>query len=237
MATKVSTSKTTKKITKKAAPKTSAKTRTQVQSLAVTTSPNTQTRPVRKSLLIAVAVIIILGALLYAGRGLFVAAIVNGQPISRLSIVKEAEKQSGKQALDTMIRNILVEQEARKANVTVNDKEVDDEIKNVETNITKQGQKLDQVLAMQGMTRDDLRKLIRLNKLVGKIVGKDVKVADKEIDDYIATNKDSLPQGQSDAQLRASVKNRLQQEKLNQKVSQWVQSLQSKAKVIYFVQY
>src|SRR5882724_707062 len=235
MATKVSTSKTTKKITKKAAPKTSAKTRTQVQSLAVTTSPNTQTRPVRKSLLIAVAVIIILGALLYAGRGLFVAAIVNGQPISRLSIVKEAEKQSGKQALDTMIRNILVEQEARKANVTVNDKEVDDEIKNVETNITKQGQKLDQVLAMQGMTRDDLRKLIRLNKLVGKIVGKDVKVADKEIDDYIATNKDSLPQGQSDAQLRASVKNRLQQEKLNQKVSQWVQSLQSKAKVIYFV--
>ena len=256
MATKKTTKKTAKKTApaakttkkapvKKTAPKTSVKTRTQVQSLAVETpkvktAPETQTKKpmrVKKVYVIGVLVILILGALLYLGRGLFVAAVVNGQPISRLSVVKEAEKQSGKQALDSQVRNALIEQEARKQNVTVSDQEIDAEIKKVEGTLAKQGQKLDQVLAMQGMNKEDLRKLIRLDKLVGKIVGKDVKVTDKDIDSYIEKNKATLPANQDEKALRASVKDRLQQQMLNEKVQAWLQSVQSKANVMYFVSY
>src|SRR5258706_15504399 len=111
--------------TKKPAPKISVKTRTQVQSAAVVSKPTekksvpTKNRVLktRKAYLILAAVIVALGILLYTGRGLFVAAVVNGQPISRLSIIQESEKQSGKQALETIVRNTLIEQEAHKANV------------------------------------------------------------------------------------------------------------------------
>jgi foldase protein PrsA len=192
---------------------------------------------IKKSYLILVATIIILGVLLYVFRSLFVAAVVNGQPISRLSVVQESEKQSGKQVLTTLVRNSLIEQEARKQNVSVSDKEIDDEIKKLEGNLQKQGQKLDQVLSMQGMSKEDLRKLIRLDKLVGKMVGKDIKITDQQVADYIDKNKESLPQGQNEAELKNTVKEQLKQQQLNDKVRTWLEDLQKNAKITRFVNY
>ncbi len=228
------------KDTKKTSAGRSARTSASVQKHAVSTpSKKEETRAVkvRKSYLLTALAIVILGAFLYYFRSIFVAAVVNGQPISRIAIVRETEKQSGKQALNTLIRNTLIEQEARKQNVTVSDKEVDDEMKKVESTLSKQGQKLDQVLSLQGMSRNDLRKLIRLDKLVGKMVGKDVKVSDKDVNDYIEKNKDTLPKDQSEDQIKKSVRERLRQQQLNQKVQSWLSNLQNKAKILYFVQY
>jgi foldase protein PrsA len=235
--------KTTDRASSKAAPKTSVKTRASVQSHAVDASTKSnssapqQKMKFRRSYILFAAGIILLGALLYLGRGLFVAAVVNGQPISRIEIIKEAEKQSGRQALDTIVRNTLIEQEARKANVTVSNQEIDDEIKKVDDTLSKQGQKLDDVLAMQGMTKEDLRRLIRLDKLVGKIVGKDVKVTDQEVNDYLTKNKDLLPEGQSEEELKKAASEQIKQQKLNDKIRTWLESLQTKAKIMYFVQY
>lgn len=240
MATKV----TTKKTTKKAAPKTSVKTRTQVQAAAVIEKPVKITKSeekkafkMRRSYVILAAVIVALGVLLYTGRGFFVAAVVNGQPISRWAIIKEAEKQSGKQALDTIVRNALIEQEARKLNIAVSDAEVGSEMKKVEGQLSAQGQKLDDVLVTQGMTRQDLVKILRLNILVKKIVGNDVKISDQEVNDYIEKNKDLFPQDQSDEQKKKAAVDRLKQQKLSEKTRAWLTDLQTKAKVIYFVQY
>jgi hypothetical protein len=247
-----------KKVSKpvvKSAPKKSVATRTQVQAHAVksparrsapekvstksTEQPKPKTAPfkIRKSYVLTVIAILAVGVLLYASRSLFVAAVVNGQPISRISIIRETEKQSGKQALDTIIRNTLIEQEARKANVTVSEKEIDDEIKKVDETLSKQGQKIDDVLAMQGMTRQDLRKVIRLNKLVTKVVGSDVKVTDDEVNAYVEKNKDLLPQGQTEEQLKKTATDQVKQQKLNDKIRTWLESLQTKAKIMYFVQY
>ncbi len=251
-----------KKVTKSVAPKTSVKTPVQVQAHAVakptkrkeattkstkvldtapikTEQQNTKlgVKKMRKSYILVALIIVILGVLLYFGRGLFVAAVVNGQPISRFTVVKEAEKQSGKQALDTIVRNTLIEQEARKANVTVSDKEIDSEITNVQTSLAKQGQKLDDALAMQGMTRNDLRQVIRLNKLVTKIVGNNVTVSDAEVSSYLDKNKDLLPQGESEDQMKATAIQQIKQQKLNTKIQTWLDSLQTKAKITYFVQY
>ncbi len=231
----------------KAPIKKSVSTRAQVQSHAVetpakkkdaSTSPAAK-QPIkfRRSYVLFAVGIIVLGALLYLGRGLFVAAVVNGQPISRVAIIKEAEKQSGRQALDTIVRNTLIEQEARKSNVTVSDQEINDEIKKVEDTLSKQGQKLDDVLAMQGMTKEDLRRLIKLDKLVTKIVGKNVKVTDKEVDEYLTANKDLLPEGQSEEELKKAATEQIKQQKLNDKIRTWLESLQTKAKIMYFVQY
>lgn len=233
-------------VTKKAAParssaakRTSKPTKSQVFVKSKVSTPSDSTPPLRiRKLYVVLAIIVIaLIALAFKYRGVFVAASVNGRPISRMSVVKEAEKQSGKQALENIIRNNLIEQEAKKKNVTVSDQEVSDEIKKVESNLSKQGQKLDQVLTVQGINREDLKKLIKLDKMVGKIVGKDVKVSDKEVSDYIEKNRDSLPAEQTEEQLKATVAAQLKQQALSAKVQAWLSEIRSKAKVQYFVQY
>lgn len=191
----------------------------------------------RKSYIALILITGLLIGLLFFFRSLFVAAVVNGQPISRVSVIKETEKQAGKQTINNLVRNTLIEQEAKKQNVTVTEKEINEEIKKVETTLSKQNQKIDQVLAVQGLTRADLKKLIRLDKLVSKMVGKDIKISDKEIDSYIEKNAETLPKEQPEAQLRKSVSDTLRQQQLNQKVQTWLASLQSKAKIQYFIQY
>ena len=230
------------KATEISTPKTSTKVKTVPQITKIESKSEVQKverKPVRikRSYVLLIAGVILFSLFLYFFRGWFVAAVVNGQPISRISVINEAEKQSGKQAMDTLVRNSLIEQEARKNNVTVTDKEVNDEIKKVEEQLAKQGQKIDQVLAMQGMSKEDLRGLIRLDKMVGKIVGKEVKVSDAEVNAYIEKNKDALPEGQDEAALKASVKEQLTQQKLNEKVRIWLDNLQKKANIMYFVQY
>jgi len=255
MATKKSTTKT---VTKKSAPKTASKAATkkspnktapkktaikseaavkpEAEKLEKKVTPQQNTIKLRKPYLILIIVIVLLGAALYYFRGLFVAAVVNGQPISRLAVVQQSEKQSGKQTLDTLVRDALIEQEAKKENISVSDKEVNDEITTLQNNLKKQGQSLDQVLSAQGMSQDDLRKLIRLDKLVQKMVGKDVKVTDKEVNDYIAKNKDSLPTT-NEATLKKQVKSQLTQQKTNEAVQTWLANIQQKANIVYFVQY
>jgi parvulin-like peptidyl-prolyl isomerase len=192
---------------------------------------------IKKSYLFTILLFILIGVFVYVYRALFVAVVVNGQPIARWTVVREAEKQSGSQALNTLIRNTIIQQEAKRQNITVSDKEIDDEIKKVESNLSKQKQNLDAVLKMQNMTRADLRSLIRLDKLVQKMVGKDIKISDKEVDDYIQKNKEMMPANQNEKELKASVKDRLKQQQLQQKVQTWLQDLQSKAKITQFVQY
>ncbi len=87
------------------------------------------------------------------------------------------------------------------------------------------------------MTKDDLKRLIRLDKLVAKMVGKDVTVSDKEVSDYIDKNKEALPQGQDENALKTQVKDQLKQQKTNEKVRAWLAKLQKDSKVVYFVQY
>ena len=56
-------------------------------------------RLLRKPKVYIPLITIILIGLLYYNRSLFIVALVNGQPISRIAVVQELEKRNGKQAL------------------------------------------------------------------------------------------------------------------------------------------
>ena len=79
-----------------------------------------------KPLVIAtgVAVVLIIVALFFA-KGFFVAATVNGSPVSRWSVIKQLEKEGGKQALESIIDKKLIEAELTKQKITVTQEEVD----------------------------------------------------------------------------------------------------------------
>lgn len=190
----------------------------------------------RNKLIILVIIVIII-ALLYYYRSLFIAATVNGQPISRLSVVQQLEKQNGRKTLENLVTKTLVLQEMEKKNITISDKEVNQEIAKIESSLSKQGQTLDGALLAQGLTKTDLTEQIRIQKMVEKLFGPQVKVTDAEVDKYIADNKDTLPQGVDQAQVKAQVKQQLQQQKLTEKFQAWVADLQKNAKIEYFVKF
>jgi len=195
----------------------------------------------RRTILFAVGVIVLIGLLVYY-RSLFVVAVVNGQLVSRLEYIGEVESvyiqearvTAGKQAMNQLITKTLINQEAKKKNITVSEKELDDQIASVRKNLDTSGQKLEDALALQGDTLEDYKERIRIQKKLEKLVGK-IQVTDKEVTDYIATNKDSLPQELAEAELKQQVKTSLQQQKFNEKVQSLIQDLQKKAKVNYFV--
>lgn len=181
--------------------------------------------------------LILIGGVLFYFKGLFVAAIVNGQPISRIAVVQELEKKGGKQVLSSLVTQALIEQEAQKKNVAVSQKEVDEAVKRVEDSLKKQGQSLDQALAFQGLTRNDFINQTKLQKLVEKLLAKDIKITDKEVNDYIEKNKNNIPEGMKPEEATASAKQQLQQQKLGSKAQPWIQDLQKKAKINYFVNF
>lgn len=176
-------------------------------------------------------VIIILAGTLYYFKNQFIVATVDGKPIFRLTLIRELEKKAGKEVLDSLITEILILQEAKKENVVISEDEIKEEIRQIEESFSSQGQDLDQLLEVQGMTRDELGEQIRVQKIVEEIVGKDISVTDEEIDEYIEENKDFIPQESDIGEVRASVKGQLEQQKVNEKAQLWIQSLQDKAKI------
>jgi len=183
--------------------------------------------------LIIIALIII--AFLF--KGLFVAALVNGQPISRLSLVAELEKQGGSQVMSSLINQALIMQEANDKNIVVSDEEIDKEVKEIEETLKKQGQDLNTALASQNLAREDFIKQIKLRKIVEKLLEDQVKVTDKEIDDYIEVNQETLPTDLKEDELRTQVREQLRQQKLATKSQELLTNLNKDAKIQYFVNY
>jgi len=185
---------------------------------------------------IIIVVIIALGVLAYVYKGLFIAATVNGIPISRLAIIQELEKASGKNLLDSLITEKLVQNEANAKKIIVSDDEINGEIKKIEDQIVAQGGTLDAALAAQGMSMENLKKQIILQKEVEKLVVDKINVTDEEVAQYIKDNAISIPEGQ-EATTTAQIKDGLRNQKLSTEGNALIATLKSQAKIRYFVNY
>mgnify|MGYP001603573999 CR=1 FL=1 len=185
------------------------------------------------------AVIIIAGALalLFIFKGLFIATIVNGEPISRISIIKALEKQGGKAILDSLVTKKIISQEVKKRNLTISQSDIDQEINKITESLKAQGTTIDQALTAQGMTRAQLNDEIKLQLSIQKMVGKDVEVSDKELDEFITANKAQFPEGTKEEEIKKQSTERIKQQKLQQKTQEFIKNLQDKAKITNFVQY
>lgn len=191
-----------------------------------------------KPLVVAIiAAVVLLAAGLFFARGLFVAATVNGSPISRLAVIGELEKQSGKQALDAMINKRLVENELNKQKVTLAPEEIEAEIKKLEAEVAGQGSTLEQALAAQGMTVEDLREQITIQKKLEKLLGDKVSVSPDEVEAYIKDAKATPPAGTKMEEFKAQINEQLREQKLQQEAQKWVAELTANAKVKYYVNY
>lgn len=188
------------------------------------------------AVMVATLIIIVLTALFFA-KGLFIAATLNGSPISRLSVIKDLEKQGGKQTLESIITQKLIDTEITKQNITVTKEEVDEQIKQIEAQVTSQGGTLKDALAQQNMTEEKLREQVTVQKKLEKLLADKVAVSDTEIDAYIKESKASPPKDVKIEDFRKQLSDQLKQQKFQEEAQKWVTDLKTNAKIKYYVNY
>lgn len=186
--------------------------------------------------MVTVLLIIVLTAL-YFVKGLLIVATLNGSPISRLSVIRDLEKQGGKQTLEGIITQKLIDTELAKQNITVTKEEVDEQIKQIEAQVTSQGGTLKDALAQQNMTEEKLREQITVQKKIEKLLADKVAVSDTEIDAYIKETKASPPKDVKIEDFRKQLSDQLKQQKFQKEAQKWVTDLKTNAKINYYVNY
>jgi parvulin-like peptidyl-prolyl isomerase len=202
-----------------------------------------KSKPGKISLRVGLIVVILaaVGSGLYFGKSYFVAAVVNGKPITRLAVVSELEKQDGKTVLDSLIEKELILQEAKKNNVSVTDAQVATEIGSITTLLKQQNTTLDAALVSKGMTMADLKDQIIIQKSVEAILGPKIQISDAEVKDYFDQNlqyfKDNISKTVTLEQATSQIKDQLFQQKLSTQYSTWIADLKAKAKIMQFVSY
>jgi foldase protein PrsA len=163
-------------------------------------------------------------------------ASVDGHVITRFSVISELEKQGGKDALELLINKQLVNKAASDMNIVITDSDIDPDIKRYEDQFSANGGTLDESLAVQGMTRQDLRDQIEIQKKVEKILGDKVNVTDEEIAQYMKDNS-ITPEAGKEQEAKEQIKEGLKQEKLSEHSNQLLADLRAKAKVNTFIKY
>lgn len=190
----------------------------------------------KKKFLLLVA-FFVLGYLIFVYKGLFIAATVNGYPISRIAIIKKLEEQAGQQVLDALVSEMLITQEARKANLFVTDQEVDDEINRVKGQFKDQNQDLDAILLSQSISQKDFRQRVKVQLLFEKLVSGEIEVTAQEIDEFIKTNKSFLPTNLSEEKLKEMVNQELRSQKIADKYNSWISQAKQNSDINYFIEY
>ncbi len=186
-----------------------------------------------KWLLLIVAIIGLLTALAFRNKSLFVAAMVNGQPITRWQLNDQLTARYGNQTLDEMIGEKLLREEAAKKGIKVTSAEIEAKQADVMKRVGGQSN-LEAALTQQGMTLADFRKQLEIQVLVEKLVADQVKVSDQEVANFIASNSASLT-ATDEAGQKAEARQILTQQKTSEAFSPWFAALKAKSSVIKFL--
>ncbi|OGK31268.1 hypothetical protein A3F29_04630 [Candidatus Roizmanbacteria bacterium RIFCSPHIGHO2_12_FULL_33_9] len=186
-----------------------------------------------KQLIFILGLILVLG-LLYSYKSQFIVATVNGQPISRIALVKELESQGKSLAVDSLISKELIFQEAKRRKISVPQKDLNKAINEVEKSFQANNQTLDNFLDQQNITYKDFLQQVRLQLIMEKLLSGKVEVTDEQINKYLEENQEFFPEGISEEQLRNSALEQLKQIELNAQVQKLLDELRKNAKVKYF---
>ena len=186
-----------------------------------------------KELKFLLALILILG-LLNTYKGSFISATVNGKIISRYSLIKELERQGKDLAVDSLISQELILQEAKRKKINITQKDLDKTVENVKKSLEGSQQTLDGFLASQNLTYKDFLKQVRMQLIIEKLVSKDIKISAEKIDKYLEDNREFFPTNLSEKEMRESATSQLKQVELNAKVQELLTNLRNKANIKYF---
>jgi hypothetical protein len=196
--------------------------------------PMNQSSKNRSALYGGIVVVAVIAGVILFKNGLLLSAVVNGRPIFSWQLGSQLMSRYGKQTLEGMITEKMIDGEAMKNNVSISQSDIDareqEMIKQFGPNV-----KLDDLLKYQGLTKADLDSQIRIQLEVEKILSKDVKVSDSDVSNYIASNSGKLT-ATDEAAMKDEARKALTQEELTKKIQPWFNELKNKSKIVRFIQ-
>lgn len=172
------------------------------------------------------AILVILG---FVFKPLLFAAFVDGHPITRVALTRELDKQYGSKTLDTMINNVLIDNEAKTRNIEIKDSDIEDQLNKIKSSVEAAGQNFNDALKQENITLDQLKRQIKIEQQLKALLGDKIKVTDQEIDQYISDYKLTL--SEETGVTRDSIRSDLEQQKLSQQANQFIADLKAKAHI------
>ncbi|KKS12787.1 MAG: PpiC-type peptidyl-prolyl cis-trans isomerase [Candidatus Daviesbacteria bacterium GW2011_GWB1_41_5] len=187
----------------------------------------------RSSKYFYLAIIIIgLALLVTYKKEWFIAATVNGAPISNFELLSRMNQQFRSQTLSQMVNEKIILDEAGKNNITILGTDVDSKIAEVEKNVGGP-QVLDSMLAQQGQTRESIKNQIKIQLIIERLYANEATISAEEVDKFLEQNKDSLTATDS-ADQKKEAEDTLKQQKLSQIFNEKFQKLKDSAKIQIF---
>jgi len=189
----------------------------------------------RKKIIIVLFIILITAGLVFQFKNLFVVALINGKPITRIKLIQHLEAQGGKEVLNNLITEELILQEAKKQSVIISNQDIDNEISNLKAMYTSSNQSFEDLLKIQGISMRDLRNQIKLQLIMEKIIAKDIPITEDEILQYYETNKSFYPKESTYEDLKDDIRNQLLNQKLSERAQTWILELKDNANIKHFL--
>ena len=187
----------------------------------------------KKILFVFIGLIIVAAGLGYFFRDRFLVAIVNSKPIFRYSLSQLLIKSSGKDALENLIVEKLIQDEVKKNNILVDNQMIEGEIEKIKEQLGT-SVSLENALSMQGMTLEDFREQIKTRLQVYQILEKEIIVSEEEVGQYVSDNSDFLT-STTDEERKAEATAAIKEQKMNERIQTWVNDLLSQAKITRFL--
>lgn len=176
----------------------------------------------------------ILALFLWQGKKYFIAATVNGQPISKWELNDQLMKKFGSQTLDNLINERLILAAVRGKGVFISNSEIEARLKEVEEKI-KGKATLDEALKAQGFSRQDFKRQLEIQISIEKLFSKESTVSAKEVEEYISNNKDSYKKATDPSQVREEVRSILARQKMSDLFENWFSEIKNKAKIVKYL--
>ncbi len=173
-----------------------------------------------------------LALLFFFKKSWFVAAMVNGMPVTNLELQTKLNQQFKSQTLNQMINEKIIMSEASKNGIVPNQAEIDKKISDLETSVGSKDV-LDSLLSQQGQTRTSLKDQIRVQLAITKLYEKDATVSADEVTKFIEQNKSQMKATES-AEQQKEATDAIKNQKLSQIFAQKFQELRTKAKIQIF---
>ncbi len=143
------------------------------------------------SLVLAVVLVIVLIKPIGNSGNNAMVATVNGTDITKDKLYDRLVSIGGEVTIENLIREELIEQEVKKANITVTDADITKEMDKLKKGLGTE-EAFEQTLTQANMTLDDLKKEMTMQLKIRKLVEPQVKITDADIKKYFDESAGSL---------------------------------------------
>lgn len=162
-----------------------------------------------------------------------VPAVVDGKPITRMSVWTRMEKSYGTQTLDDMTNEIILDKAIARSGVNVERSKIDEQLATLEKQFESVGG-LDAALTQRGLTKADLEKQVKTQLAVELILADKVVPTEDEIKKDFEENKTTLYKDKKYEDVKAGIESTLKESKLRDSFLTWFADVKKEAQVKTF---